>query len=130
MAYSKNEQKSIRYGYLWHWGSIGCILLIPFLAVAIAKSCEAVSETQEFLFLFSMGILWLSCGIYQLTGTALSFKHILVSLQISKRGVTGKREKPNPRKTWTKSEKRTSFSIGIIDILIGTAFIIISLTAV
>ena len=58
MAYSKNEQKSIRYGYLWHWGSIGCILLIPFLAVAIAKSCEAVSEIQEFLFLFSMGI----CG--------------------------------------------------------------------
>lgn len=87
MAYSKNEQRIIRYGYLWHRGSIGGILLIPFLAAGIAKSCAAASEKQGFLFLFSMGILWFSCGIYQITGTALSFKHILVSLQI-KNGVS------------------------------------------
>ena len=130
MAYSKTEQKTIRLGYLWHWGSIGAIVLLPFLSAGIAKFFGAIPEIQGFLFLFAFGITFLSSGIYQITGTALSFKHILVSLQIQKRGISGKRENPNPRKTWTKSEKRTSFSIGIIDMLIGTAFIIISLIAV
>ena len=124
MAYSKTEQKNIRLGYLWHWGSIGATMLLPFLSAGIAKLCGVDSEIQGFLFLFSMGILWLSRGIYQIIGSALSFKHILVSLQIRKRSVTGKLENPNPRKNWTKSEKRTGFSIGIIDMLIGTAFII------
>ena len=129
MAYSKTEQKTIRLGYLWHWGSIGAIVLLPFLSAGIAKLFGAIPEIQGFLFLFAFGITFLSSGTYQTIGTALEWKHILIALQINPRhsaSVSG----PNPQKPWTKAVKRKGIALGIIDLVVGTATLIVSFIAI
>ena len=119
-SFSRNERRVVTLGYLWRWGSIGIILLIPAITFGICNLLNMESETKGFVTFLSAGITMLCVGTYDIIGAVLEFKHILVSLQLASRI-----QNINPRRGWTKSEKRESIGCGIIFLILGLAFITI-----
>ena len=121
-SYSKKERRVITMGYLWRWGSIVIILLIPAIAFGICNLVNAQPEIQGFVTFLSAGIAMFCVGTYDIIGTVLEFKHILVSSQLASNIPF---QNINPRRGWTKSEKREYIGVGIIFIILGLAFITI-----
>ena len=121
-SYSKKERRVITMGYLWRWGSIVIILLIPAIAFGICNLVNTEPEIQGFVTFLSAGIAMFCVGTYDIIGTVLEFKHILVSLQLATKIPF---QNINPRRGWTKSEKREYIGVGIIFIILGLAFITI-----
>ena len=119
-SYSKKERRIITFGYLWRWGSIVIILLIPAIAFGICNLVNTEPEIQGFVTFLSAGIAMFCVGTYDIIGTVLEFKHILVSLQLATKIPF---QNINPRREWTKSEKREYIGVGIIFIILGLAFI-------
>ncbi|MBQ7374551.1 MAG: hypothetical protein IJW61_01070 [Clostridia bacterium] len=119
--YSKREQRIILLGYLWRWGCILIVLLIPAITIGICQLFDVTVKIKGFAALL-FGISMLLVGVYDIVGTALEFKHILVSLQLMYR-----RPFPNvnPRRGWTKSEKKEYITIGIIFAVLGLLMIIV-----
>ena len=121
-SYSKKERQVITFGYLWRWGSIVIILLIPAIVFGICNLVNVESKNQGFVTFLSAGITMFCVGTYDIIGTVFEFKHILISLQLA-------RHRPfqniNPRRDWTKSEKRDYIGVGIIFVILGLAFITI-----
>jgi hypothetical protein len=60
-------------------------------------------------------------GVYEIIGTVLEFKHILVSLQLMRPAPF---QNISPRRDWTKSKKKESITIGITFAVIGFSIII------
>ena len=120
--YSKREQRIITLGYLWRWGSILIVLLIPAIYIEICQLFGVTGRVHGFVGGLLFGISMLLVGVYDIVGTALEFKHILVSLQLMTRSPF---PNVNPRKEWTKSEKKEYISIGIMFAVIGFAMIIV-----
>ena len=120
--YSKREQRIITLGYLWRWGSIFIVLLIPTIYLGICQLFGVTGRVHGFVGGLLFGISMLLVGVYDIVGTALEFKHILVSLQLMTRSPF---PNVNPRKEWTKSEKKEYITIGIMFAVIGFAMIII-----
>ena len=120
--YSKREQRIITLGYLWRWGSILIVLLIPAIYIGICQLFGVTGRVHGFVGGLLFGISMLLVGVYDIVGTALEFKHILVSLQLMTRSPF---PNVNPRKEWTKSEKKEYITIGIMFAVIGFAMIII-----
>ena len=120
--YSKREQRIITLGYLWRWGSIVIVLLIPAIYIEICQLFGVTGRVHGFVGGLLFGISMLLVGVYDIVGTALEFKHILVSLQLMTRSPF---PNVNPRKEWTKSEKKEYISIGIMFAVIGFAMIIV-----
>ena len=121
-SYSKKERRVITMGYLWHWGSIVIILLIPAIAFGICNLVNTEPKIQGFVTFLSAGIAMFCVGTYYIIGTVLEFKHILVSSQLATKIPF---QNINPRRGWTKSEKREYIGVGIIFIILGLAFITI-----
>ena len=121
-SYSKKERRVITMGYLWRWGSIVIILLIPAIAFGICNLVNTEPEIQGFVTFLSAGIAMFCVGTYDIIGTVLEFKHILVSSQLATKIPF---QNINPRRGWTKSEKREYIGAGIIYIILGLAFITI-----
>ena len=121
-SYSKKERRVITMGYLWRWGSIVIILLIPAIAFGICNLVNTEPEIQEFVTFLSAGIAMFCVGTYDIIGTVLEFKHILVSSQLATKIPF---QNINPRRGWTNSEKRKYIGVGIIFIILGLAFITI-----
>ena len=121
-SYSKKERRAITFGYLWRWGSIVIILLIPSIAFGICNLVNTEPEIQGFVTFLSAGIAMFCVGTYDIIGTVLEFKHILVSSQLATKIPF---QNINPRRGWTKSEKREYIGVGIIFIILGLAFITI-----
>ena len=121
-SYSKKERRVITMGYLWSWGSIVIILLIPAIAFGICNLVNTEPEIQGFVTFLSAGIAMFCVGTYDIIGTVLEFKHILVSSQLATKIPF---QNINPRRGWTKSEKREYIGVGIIFIILGLAFITI-----
>ena len=121
-SYSKKERRVITMGYLWRWGSIVIILLIPAIAFGICNLVNTEPEIQGFVTFLSAGIAMFCVGTYDIIGTVLEFKHILVSSQLATKIPF---QNINPRRGWTKSEKREYIGVGIIFIILGLAFITI-----
>ena len=121
-SYSKKEQQVITSGYLWRWGSIAMILLVPTIAFVICNLLNTEPDTQGFVTLLSAGFTMLCVGTYDIIGTAFEFKHILVSLQLARHTPL---QNIDPRRDWTKSEKREHIGTGIIFVILGLAIITI-----
>ena len=121
-SYSKKEQQVIILGYLWRWGSIVIMLLIPAIVFGICNLVNTEPEIQGFVTFLSAGITMFCVGVYDIIGTVLEFKHVLVSLQLTCHFPF---QNINPRRDWTKSEKREYIGVGIIFIILGLAFITI-----
>ena len=121
-SYSKKERRVITFGYLWRWGSIVIILLIPAIVFGICNLLSIEREIQALVAFLSMGITMFCVGAYDIIGTVLEFKHILVSLQLASHLPF---QNINPRRGWTKSEKREYIGVGIIFVVLGLAFITI-----
>ena len=121
-SYSKKERRTITFGYLWRWGSIVIVLLIPAIVFGICNLVNTEPKIQRFVTFLSAGITMFCVGVYDIIGTVLEFKHILVSLQLTSHIHF---QNINPRRGWTKSEKRENIGGGIIFIILGLAFIII-----
>ena len=117
-SYSKKERRAITFGYLWRWGSSVIILLIPAIVFGICNLVNTEPKIQSFAALLSMSITMLCIGIYDIIGTVLEFKHVLISLQLASRNPF---KDVNPRREWTKSEKREYIGIGIIFVIVGLA---------
>ena len=120
--YSKKERRAITFGYLWRWGSIVIMLLIPAIVFGICNLVNTEPEIQGFVTFLSAGITMFCVGTYDIIGTVLEFKHVLVSLQLTSHIPF---QNINPRRGWTKSEKREYIGGGIILIILGLAFITI-----
>ena len=120
--YSKREQRIITLGYLWRWGSILIVLLIPAIYIGICQLFGVTGRVHGFVTVLLFGISMLLVGVYEIVGTALEFKHILVSLQLMHHPPL---QNINPRRNWTKSEKKEYITIGITFSVIGFAIIII-----
>lgn len=123
ISYSKKERQVITLGYLWRWGSIVIILLIPAIVFGICNLVNTEPEIQGFVTFLSAGITMFCVGVYDIIGTVLEFKHVLVSLQLTRSHIPF--QNINPRRGWTKSEKRENIGVGIIFIILGLAFITI-----
>lgn len=82
-SYSKKEQRVITLGYLWRWGSIAIILIIPAIVFGICNLFTTEPETQKYIIYLSGAITMLCVGVYEIVGTALEFKHLLVALQLT-----------------------------------------------
>ena len=119
-SYSKKEQQVITLGYLWRWGSIAMILLVPAIAFVICNLLNTEPDTQGFVAFFSAGFTMLCVGTYDIIGTVFEFKHILVSLQLASHIPF---QNINPRRAWTKSEKREHIGVGIVFVILGLVFI-------
>ena len=120
--YSKREQRIIALGYLWRWGSILIVLLIPAIYIGICQLFGVTGRVHGFVGGLLFGISMLLVGVYDIVGTALEFKHILVSLQLMTRSPF---PNVNPRKEWTKSEKKEYITIGIMFAGLGLLMIIV-----
>ena len=118
------DSYTITLGYLWRWGQIVIVFLIPTITYFICKLGAIPSETEGYAVFFAFGASFLCVGIYGIIGTALEFKHIHVALQLAYRTT------PNPQKSWTKAEKRESTAIGIIFTVLGSAIITLILLSV
>lgn len=121
-SYSRKERQVIRLGFLWRWGSIAMILLVPAITFVICNLLNTEPETQGFVAVLSAGITMLCVGTYDIIGTVLEFRHILVSLQLASHIPF---QNINPRRDWTKSEKREQIGVGIIFVILGSAIITI-----
>ena len=121
-SYSRTERQVITLGYLWRWGSIVIMLLIPAIVFVICNLVNAEPKTQGFVTFLSAGITMFCVGVYDIIGTVLEFKHLLVSLQLASLTPF---QNINPRRDWTKSEKRENIGIGIIFVILGLAVITI-----
>ena len=120
-SYSRKERQVITLGYLLRWGSIVIILLIPAIVFGICNLVNTEPEIQGFVTFLSAGITMFCVGVYDIIGTVLEFKHVLVSLQL----ISHAFQNINPRRYWTKSEKREYIGVGIIFIILGLAVITI-----
>lgn len=116
----KNEEHIIKLGYLWHYGTIALYVLIPLTIIGICELTGASSDTFILILGLSWGIAFLCTGIYQIIGSTLEYKHILVSIQL----FTHKPFNVNPRREWSKSEKKQSYGIGIIFVILGSMLLI------
>ena len=121
-SYSKKERQVITLGYLWRWGSIVIILLIPALVFGICNLANTEPQIQGLVTFLSAGITMFGVGVYEIIGTVLEFKHLLVSLQLASLTPF---QNINPRRDWTKSEKREYIGVGIILVILGLSFITI-----
>ena len=119
--YSKREQRIITLGYLWRWGSILIVLLIPAIYIGICQLFGVTGRVHGFVGGLLFGISMLLVGVYDIVGTVLEFKHILVSLQLMYHAPF---QNINPRRNWTKSEKKEYITIGIMFAVIGFSIII------
>lgn len=119
--YSKREQRIITLGYLWRWGSILIVLLIPAIYIGICQLFGVTGRVHGFVGGLLFGISMLLVGVYDIVGTALEFKHILVSLQLMRPAPF---QSISPRRDWTKSKKKESITIGITFAVIGFSIII------
>ena len=120
ISYSKKERRVITFGYLWRWGSIVIILLIPAIVFGICNMVNIEPKIQGFVTFLSAGITMFCVGVYDIIGTVLEFKHLLVSVQLASHIHF---QNINPRRDWTKSEKRENIGAGIAFIILGLAFI-------
>lgn len=59
-------------------------------------------------------------GVYNIIGTAFEFKHILVSLQLT---IHSPFRNINPRRSFTKSEKKEYIAVGVIFAILGVAIV-------
>ena len=82
-SYSKKERRAITFGYLWRWGSIVIMLLIPAIVFGICNLVNTEPKIQGFVTFLSAGITMFCVGVYDIIGTVLEFKHVLVSLQLT-----------------------------------------------
>ena len=117
-SYSKKERRTITFGYLWRWGSIVIVLLIPAIVFGICNLVNTEPKIQRFVTFLSAGITMFCVGVYDIIGTVLEFKHVLVSLQLTNHIPF---QNINPRRDWTKSEKREYIGTGIIFVIVGLA---------
>ena len=121
-SYSKEERRVIICGYLWRWGSIVITLLIPVIVLGICNLVNTEPEIRGLVAALSAGIAMFCVGVYNIIGAALEFKHVLVSSQLASHIPF---QNINPRRDWTKSEKRENIGIGIIFVILGLAVITI-----
>ena len=109
-SYTQEELDIIRLGYLWGYGR----LILGFIFPAIFSVVTQIFNNIEYYWLYiSWGSYILFIGIYDIIGALLEFKHVLVSLQLAYH------QKPDPRSTWTKSEKREYIFVGIFFVVYG-----------
>ena len=126
-SYSKRENRIIELGYFWHWGSIVITFLIPAITFWICNLLNTDPKAQGLLTSLSAGIIMVCIGAYEIIGTVLEFKHLLVSLQLATHIPF---QNINPKRAWTKAEKRDYICIGTIFLIIGLSIITISLVAI
>lgn len=124
--YSKKERRIILLGYLWRWGSIGLILLVPIVTFIICEAMCVSPQTSYTLVVISMGSAFVGVGIYDIVGAVRGFKHVLVSLQIAYhlpiRSI-------NPRRQWRRDEKKEYIGVGVVFLVFGLAIIILFVLA-
>ena len=125
MAHNK-ENRIILLGYLWRWGSIALIILVPMIVFGICELLNASSNTLAISLSLSFGLTFLGIGVYEIIGTALEFKHFLVSLQLASHYALN----INPRRGWTKSDKKEGFCLGITSSVIGVAALVIGVLSI
>ena len=125
MAHNK-EDRIIALGYLWRWGSIALMIIVPLTAFIICELLNVASRTLGIALFLSWGLTVLCIGAYQIIGTALEFKHILVSLQLA----THHALNINPRRGWNKSDKKDGFGVGIIFVALGLSLLIFALLTI
>lgn len=122
---SKSEnERAIFMGYLWRWGSVALILLLPVFTYGICVFWGALPKTQQFCTMLAFGIGMLGMGAYEIIGSVLEFRHLLVSLQLT---VHIPKDKLNSTRAWTKQDKKDGIGIGIIFAFWGTAMIIVTM---
>ena len=125
MAHNK-EDRIIRLGYLCRWGSIALTILVPMVVFGICELLNASSNTVTISLFLSWGLTFLGIGVYEIIGTALEFKHVLVSLQLCSHHTSN----VNPRRGWNKSDKKDGFGSGIIFSVIGSAALVIGVLSI
>ena len=118
--YSRKERRTIRLGYLWFFGSIASIFLFPAVAFCVCNLLNLEPKTQILFAYLTLGITMFCVGAYDIIGTLLEFKHILVSSLLSLHTLF---PNINPKRNWTKSEKRDYIIIGIVFVFLGVAII-------
>ena len=114
--YSKKQSRAITFGYLWRWGSILINILVPAIVFGICELLHLSLEVKGLATFLSFGITMLCVGTYDIIGAGFEFKHIIVSLQLAThipfRNI-------DPRRSWTKSEKKESIGLGVVLIVVG-----------
>gem|GEM_PF-2093108 len=121
ISYSKREKRAITLGYLWRWGSLAVLILLPALVFGICNLLNIEPKTQIYVTFLFAGITMLCVGTYEMIGALLGFKHLLVSLQLASHMPF---QTVNPKRGWSKSERREVTGSGVIFVLLGSAFII------
>lgn len=119
-SYSGKERRTIILGYLWRWGSIGMMLLVPAITLVICNSLRVSAEFRSLAGALAFGISMFCVGTYDIIGTLLEFKHVLVSLQLASHV-----PHVNPRRAWTSKDKREYIGVGIIFVVLGLALVAI-----
>jgi len=117
-THTQRISHAIMLGYLWRWGAIILIFVIPIFVFKICKMIGIASAIQSVSYMFSMGVLLFYYGIHHIIGAIFEFKHILVASQLANR------QEPNPRRSWTDAEKTENISCGIIFVVIGAGMTI------
>ena len=117
---SSKDKKAILFGYLWRWLGIGSIVLIPMIATGICRLMQIPNEVQRVVWKWSLGGAMFFVGGYNLVGTLLRLKHLLVAAQLMAH-VSLKDLDPN--RPWTEKEKKDELTIGVILMAFGLAMI-------
>ena len=124
--YSKKERRIILLGYLWRWGSIGLILLVPAITFKICEAMRVSPQTCYHIIFISAGASFVGVGIYDIVGAVRGFKHVLVSLQVASHFPI---RSINPRRQWRRDEKKEYIGVGVAFLVFGLAIIILFVLA-
>ena len=118
--HNKEDRRAIILGHI-HRHSILIVPLIMVFIILILHKLLQIKNAGDIM-LFFMGISFIFFGCYDIIGTILEWKHILVSMQI----FTHNRDEINPSRSWTTYEKKQMIGSGIVLIVSGLAVIVLT----
>ncbi|MBQ8495937.1 MAG: hypothetical protein IJ489_00575 [Clostridia bacterium] len=118
--HNKEDRRAIICGHLYRH-AILIVPLIMVLIILIFDKLFQIKNAGDIMLLF-MGISFIFFGCYDIIGTILEWKHILVSMQI----FSHSRDAINPRRSWTMYEKKQMIGSGIVLIVSGLAVIVLT----
>lgn len=124
---NKSERRAILWGYIYRYSVIAVLFLIVGIVFAIGELFQI--ENLGIILFLSLGITFILLGGHDIIGAILEWKYLLVSIQLYNRHYDSG-DMINPRRAWTKYEKRQMIGTGIIGIILGIALTVITILAI
>ena len=115
-----DEQKLLLTAYFWRWGIIILIFLLPTIFGCVFYNVKALKEYTPFAIYISIGVPMVAMGIDYILGCIFEFNHMILIDQDCKH------QQMNPYNLSWNVSKKEFIGIGIIFLVLGIAFIILS----